>query len=296
MTNVEKLTVARVLEFVKDRRREDVTLEFKRAPKVFSDKDERKLLAKAISGFANSSGGAVVWGIDARPDPEGIDCAQSAHPIGDGALFMAKLSEFGDAATFPPVTGIRHHLIDDEPGGPFAVTVVPESDLGPHMAKLGEDRYYKRSGGRFYRMEHFDVADMFGRRRVAKLHVSARVLPGQPGKAVVALRNIGRGPAIAPYLALHLPGRVTLSERGMDGMGRWTLARLPLPPDAQHAVAFGGDASLVLHPNVEIAVAILDVREPGISEFDVIYEVATDGVPLTAGTIRVQKDPGGFVR
>lgn len=29
------------------------------------------------------------------------------------------------------------------------------------MAKLEEDRYYKRSGDSFYRMEHFDLEDMF---------------------------------------------------------------------------------------------------------------------------------------
>jgi len=36
---------------------------------------------------------------------------------------------------------------------------------------LGEDRYYKRGGDRFYKMEPFDVADMFGRRRAPVLHV-----------------------------------------------------------------------------------------------------------------------------
>ena len=31
------------------------------------------------------------------------------------------------------------------------------------MAKLGENRYYQRSGDQFRMMEHFQVADMFGR-------------------------------------------------------------------------------------------------------------------------------------
>jgi hypothetical protein len=39
------------------------------------------------------------------------------------------------------------------------------------MAKLGEDRYYKRSGDRFYKIEHFDVADMFDRHRAPVLQV-----------------------------------------------------------------------------------------------------------------------------
>jgi hypothetical protein len=42
------------------------------------------------------------------------------------------------------------------------------------MAKLGEDRYYKRSGDSFYRMEHFDLEDMFGRRQKPNLHLRLR--------------------------------------------------------------------------------------------------------------------------
>jgi hypothetical protein len=39
------------------------------------------------------------------------------------------------------------------------------------MAKLGEHRYFKRSGDSFYRMEHFDLEDMFGRRQKPKLSI-----------------------------------------------------------------------------------------------------------------------------
>ena len=42
------------------------------------------------------------------------------------------------------------------------------------MAKAGEDRYYKRSGASFYRMEHFDLEDMFGRRLKPKLNTVVR--------------------------------------------------------------------------------------------------------------------------
>src|SRR5437867_9816016 len=60
------LTAADVLGFVNDRRGEDLTLDFKQAQKNFSVPEERKVLARTISAFANSSGGLIVWGIDAR--------------------------------------------------------------------------------------------------------------------------------------------------------------------------------------------------------------------------------------
>ncbi len=40
------------------------------------------------------------------------------------------------------------------------------------MAKLGEDRYYKRNGQQFLKMEHFDLEDMFGRRQKPDLKIN----------------------------------------------------------------------------------------------------------------------------
>ena len=71
-----------------------------------------------------------------------------------------------------------------------------------HMAKLGVDRYYKRSGDSFLKMEHFEVADMFGRRQRPDL----QVVVGQPdvARVMVSIRNNGRGMARAPYLGLRV--------------------------------------------------------------------------------------------
>src|SRR5438105_2235610 len=72
-----------VIAFVKEQRREDLMLDFKLAPAAFANRDDRKTLTVAVSGFANSSGGLIVWGVDARQDDDGIDCAQRVEPIAD---------------------------------------------------------------------------------------------------------------------------------------------------------------------------------------------------------------------
>ena len=181
------LDVEGVLRYVADRRGEDLNLDFKLAPTAFGKRDDRKTLAKAISGFANASGGLIVWGVDARPGDDGVDSAQKAIPIEDPALFMSRLAEHSGGATSPSVDGVRHRLLEG-PAGPFALSFVPESAAGPHMAKLGEDRYYKRSGDSFLKMEHFEVADMFGRRQRPDL----QVVVGQPdvARVMVSIRNI----------------------------------------------------------------------------------------------------------
>ena len=61
-----RLERAEVLAFVTDRRREDLTLDFKVVAGNFDGRDERKLLAKAISGW---KGGQRAAHFGAEPVP-----------------------------------------------------------------------------------------------------------------------------------------------------------------------------------------------------------------------------------
>ena len=61
-----RLERAEVLVFVTDRRREDLTLDFKVVAGNFDGRDERKLLAKTISGW---KGGQRAAHFDAEPVP-----------------------------------------------------------------------------------------------------------------------------------------------------------------------------------------------------------------------------------
>jgi hypothetical protein len=62
----QTLTEDDIRRFVDERRQEDLTLDFKLMPALLNKRDDRKILAIAVSGFANSAGGLIVWGVDAR--------------------------------------------------------------------------------------------------------------------------------------------------------------------------------------------------------------------------------------
>ena len=104
----------------------------------------------------------------------------------------------------------RKIYLDESEDKGFAVTYVPESESSPHMAKAGEYRYYKRSGDSFYKMEHFDIEDMFGRRKKPrlKLFVYPKTGGSRGGKKevnfIIGLKNIGRGIAKYPFIKLEL--------------------------------------------------------------------------------------------
>ncbi|MBN1865786.1 ATP-binding protein [Candidatus Sumerlaeota bacterium] len=258
----DRIDLEEIRQYVTDRKNEDLTLDFKTVNDPRLDRDDRKNLAKALSGFANSGGGIVVWGVNASKGNDGVDCARYLSPIQNLGLFKSRLQELTGEMVVPSVDGVQHKSCSSENDCGFAVTLVPESDSGPHMAKGGEDRYFKRSGDSFYRMEHFDIEDMFGRRKKPRLSLGYRLAregssntgPGGCWKfdfrIVLYIENTGRGVARAPYAALSAPSPYNVAggicRAGYDP--RFGLPLLAAPQTDRQRRAFGGSSDFVIHP------------------------------------------------
>jgi predicted HTH transcriptional regulator len=201
LNTYERLGTQEIEEYIRLEQEEHLHLEFKTVETSdLNKRDDRKNFAICISGFANSDGGLIIWGVHARKNKQMIDCATAAKEIDSIKQFVTKLNEFTGQAVSPIIGGIRHKPLETSSGKGFAVTLVPESASGPHMAKLGEDRYYKRSGDSFYVMEHFDLEDMFGRRQKPKLQFDAVQITedGADEGLEFRIQNVGRG--IAKYV------------------------------------------------------------------------------------------------
>jgi predicted HTH transcriptional regulator len=88
----EDLDLHGIQEFLQTQQEEHIYLEFKTARTTdLSYADDRKNFAKALSGFANSSGGLLVWGIAAAKNADQIDCATGAAEIAQIRLFVTAL-------------------------------------------------------------------------------------------------------------------------------------------------------------------------------------------------------------
>jgi hypothetical protein len=208
-------TAAVLKGWVDESRQEDLHLDFKLLAQEDIGRDDRRNFAKALSAFANSDGGLIVWGIDCRKGPTGADVASSLLPIGNVRAVLSRLTSLTGDATSPVVPGVQHRIVYETTDTGYVLTWVPPSERGPHMAMLGEGRYFKRSGDRFYQLEHFDLEDMFGRRARPDLQVvvtpmSDGASSGMHGrsadlKAVVSLLNRGRGVAKFPFVRIQ-PG------------------------------------------------------------------------------------------
>src|SRR5436190_23385554 len=87
--------VAAIDDLITDRVSEELFLDFKRSTDQGAGtrlhQSDRNNLAKAISGFGNSEGGLVVWGVDCRNIPAVGDVAGSKFPIKNPRRFVSWL-------------------------------------------------------------------------------------------------------------------------------------------------------------------------------------------------------------
>lgn len=156
-----------ILGFIEDRKAEELFLDFKRASNDGKDKKfteiDRKNLAKAISGFGNSEGGVIVWGIDCSRDQSGADVAKALIPIEDPEKFTSLLEGAISGCTIPPHSGVRNIFIKDSEDTGYVITLIPKSDATPHQSVVSK-HYHIRAGSDFIPTPHDVLAGMFGRR------------------------------------------------------------------------------------------------------------------------------------
>jgi len=233
--------------------------------KEFHSFDDRikGYMSQALSGFANSDGGVFILGLSTKPAKGEPDQITRVKPFPDYDRVKSDMLHLVGQAVMPRVDDV---LVDavagSRPGLGYVKMLVPASDFGPHRAMLkpvGDREYWKRSGGGFYRMEHFDIADMFGRRRRPILRLDWRAARGNvrdqmhDWHLVLTLANEGRGLARFPMLEVELPRELGIYEYGLDGNRNHGLRWQPVDqPRGRHR--FVGGIADVVHPGVGLDV------------------------------------------
>ena len=226
---------------------------------------DRNNLSKAISGFANSEGGIIVWGIDCRRDTKtGADVPSDKRPVENAIRFKGWLEQATSGLTIPLHHAVVHHAIEEDPatGAGYVVTLIPVG-MHPPYQSVTKSTYYMRSGSNFAKVPHNILSGMFGRRpnpRMVLLPVVSSLrqlmLPKGGNKQIPALsvacnlylRNEGMGLAEDVFLSIrHIENQelfdiITLkqessvfSERRTYSLHQSLISNpgIKLPPDAE---------------------------------------------------------------
>ena len=103
--------------------------------------NDRNNLAKSISGFGNSEGGVVVWGVECSDTAGQGDVAQAKLPLADAAAFRAWLEGAVSGCTVPAHDRVVSHAIQSHGSQGFVVTHIPKSARAPHQV-VPDQRYF----------------------------------------------------------------------------------------------------------------------------------------------------------
>lgn len=272
---------------------ENIHFDYKRKknpqdPKL--DADDKKNLAEAVSGFANSAGGVLFWGIS---DKQGVEF----RAISNVEEFARLLLELAPQSVDPFADGIDGFIVhtrkDDDPKSGIAILYIPESLLPPHRVTLNasphKNLYMVRSGSSFLAATHVQLEDMFGRRPRPDLVLQHRLAPhhfsrveGAEVEVFLGIKNRGRGVARAPLLDIEIVSSHKIHRYGIDGNRGFGLPRLPSSRDSNRNL-FGGNLLTVIHTDTicEVAtiIAKVNILSPTPPEgLEVNYHIAAEGM------------------
>lgn len=266
------------------REEEGLRLDFKRGSKDGEpSKDDLANLRKAVSGFANSEGGVVLWGVESKREGDRADrnCFAKIEPISDGAKFVARLQDATGNATSPPVNGVVHRVIAIE-GGFVVKTLVPMSDQGHQDAR--ELVYWRRYADRFRKMQDFEVREMLGRRARPALRLQCSPSPSRGGR-LFSIHNAGRG--IARYVCMVLrsrPGADTPQLSHVNEQNRSVMRATPPHPDDGRFEFVRSEE--IIHPGRHLEVCVLSSAN-GEGFYRLDFTIYAEGMDPVEGTVRL---------
>ncbi len=257
-----KIDIAEIDRYISEGQEENLNIEFKTVihPNFNQNNKEydKKNISKTFSGFANSNGGIIIWGIKAKENTDKQDVATDKKPIEELTKFLNTLNRLEGQAVTPVITGIEHRKVEISDDCGFIVTYVPESEFAPHMANYAGKHYYKRSGDSFYICEHYDIKDMFQRKHSANLDLNIK---NKEIKQIhsdnvrvdltIALSNTGRNYAKAPLIKVEINKPYQFSDFGLDGNGNIGVFKARATPRTPQQCSYLGDQDILIYPELE---------------------------------------------
>jgi hypothetical protein len=205
-------------EFIESKQSEELFLDFKRskdngAGNKLHDHDLNNL-ATAISGFGNSEGGVIVWGVECSKGKDNSDLPDKKHPIKNVHKFKSWLEGAISGRTVPPHTTVLNNAISvDSVDNGFVITLIPKSNHAPHQT-VGELKYYIRAGSSFVPTPHGVLSGLFGKTLQPNIYpiflIKSVDFTRSPNrfKICFGIQNDGQGIASNVYMSIDEKSKI----------------------------------------------------------------------------------------
>lgn len=272
-----------VLRLIRQREREGQFLEFKTTAQPMNDFD-KKNLSKSLSGFANSGGGVVIWGVRTKKS-DGGDQARAPQADLDAVTLADEIQRRLANSVEPLVPGVLVQPLPRRLRGRigFVKMLIRESDARPHRGLLADERhYYQRSGAEFHIISHAVLRDMFAAARTPSL--TCRLAnPSERDEPVVRKRhptgdfrarlwivvqNEGRGTAQYPSVEMAFSGsnwnpseiRLRTPNNEKPGPPLWSRADMWKLDRSCQVWRWDGGAHFVVHAGCELRIGYWETQ------------------------------------
>ena len=197
------------LELIKEGEAEGLYLECKApsAPRI--TRAQKAQLAEALSGFANTAGGVILWGASTtRHSHSGLDVITELEPIGAVRTFAKTVDAAIPTLTLPPVLGAETKVLLEAPkrSRGVAVTLVLQT-AGDPVQSTQDNRFHFRSGDQFTTLPYTLIKRMFAASESPDLHPrleSSMVVEQPDGAWHIPLSITNLSSAIAEHTVLSL--------------------------------------------------------------------------------------------
>jgi hypothetical protein len=176
-------------------------LEFKGAFKLDLGDGLLELWAKNLSGFANSDGGVLIFGIDApKGAARNLSLAQDLNKLSE------KLKNTLPRIIEPPVQRVEIESYPESPGSNkgFVVCHIPSSPWRPHQVRTGGQPglFYIRASDNCIPCNHATLRTLFAPQLISVIEILYRIKEGfdpfdGPGFLMVECILANKGPATA---------------------------------------------------------------------------------------------------
>jgi len=141
----------RLQDLIDDGETEGLHLECKAPTTPRLTKDLRVHLGKAISGFANTAGGVVVWGLSTtKHSHSGLDVITQIEPLGNAARFEQQVARSVPTLATPPVLKTETKVVKRRSSDTRGVVLlaIPQTEGDP-VQSTEDNLFYFRSGDEF---------------------------------------------------------------------------------------------------------------------------------------------------
>lgn len=185
---------------------EEEYLEFKNGTYL---ENVKKHWSQALSGFANTEGGLLIFGIKAHKADNGsgvlIDTSNGADMVANPDELVQTLKDNRINSTVDAVPGVQYFTVKETSGKGFVVVLIPEGPHKPYRAEVCEPKkyYWQRVGDSFIDISHSMLRSLFYPRITSNLDVAIKIeQDGKTYRFISFVRNIGI--ATASNLAVHV--------------------------------------------------------------------------------------------